>query len=540
MYETKRNSAFVKQAAILAAASLISRFLGFLYRVPMTRMIGDFGNAVYSGGYNIYNFLLILSSAGIPAAVGKMVSERVALGQYRNAHRVFRVALFITGSLGFIGMIALIVGAEWISSSVLKIPETYYTILTLAPTVFIVAIMAVFRGYFQGMNTMVPTAVSQVVEQIFNAVFSVYLAYLFINVNIFGETGNVAYGAAGGTAGTGIGAAAGLAVIFISYNLFKDRIYRKMILEGDVFEPEDKKYIASVLIHTAVPIIIGTAIFSITNIADTSMAMSRLMASGAFTAEEAKILYGQLGGKYVVLTTLPVSVSTAIATAAVPNIAASVATKDIRSVKNKLNLILKIAMVISIPAAVGMGVLGDQILILLYGSQSSGGILLKVGALSIIFLALSQVVTGLLQGIGRVKVPVFSAAVGAAAKLVLNYFLISIPVINVLGAVISTTVCYMLASGINLYMLAKITKVKPNLADSLFKPGFASVLMGVLCYFSYKGMFVISKSNSISSIIAILLGMAFYFIVLYRIKGITKKDLGYIPGGQKIISLFKL
>ena len=160
MAEKNKNSSFLKQATILAAAGLIVRFIGFLYRLPMTTLIGDNGNAIYSAGYQVYNFLLILSSAGLPAAIGKMVSERLALRQYKNAHRVFLVALAGSGTISFALMVLLIVFAEQIAVNICKIPDAYYTLLTLAPTIFIVGIMSVLRGYFQGMNNMAPTLFS--------------------------------------------------------------------------------------------------------------------------------------------------------------------------------------------------------------------------------------------------------------------------------------------------------------------------------------------------------------------------------------------
>ena len=339
MGEGKKGSSFIKQAAILAAASMIVRFIGFLYRVPMTAIIGDSGNAIYSAGYQVYNFLLILSSAGLPAAIGKMVSERLALKQYRNAHKVFQVSMTFSSVLGFIFMVLLALLAKPVAVNICKIPDAYYTLLTLAPTIFIVGIMSVYRGYFQGMKNMVPTAFSQIVEQLFNAVFSVLLAYLLIDKS-------VALSAAGGTAGTGIGALAGLLIMVFVYWLNSGSIKKRNRRPVNGYEIESSGEILKILLFTAVPIIIGTAIYSITNLVDMSMVMSRLLESGAFTVHEAETLYGQLQGKYVVLTTLPVAISTSIATAAVPNIAASRALRDRRGVERKINMAIKISMVI--------------------------------------------------------------------------------------------------------------------------------------------------------------------------------------------------
>jgi stage V sporulation protein B len=531
MGKSARGSSFVKQAAILAAASLIVRFIGFLYRLPMTAIIGDEGNAIYAAGYQVYNFLLILSSAGLPAAIGKMVSERISLGQYKNAHRVFQVSLLVSGGLSFIFMIALILSAKLIAVNICKIPDAYYTLISLAPTIFIVGIMSVYRGYFQGMNNMVPTAFSQIVEQIFNAVFSVLLSWLLISKS-------VALSAAGGTTGTGIGALAGLIVVLLAYGTQKGRIRRRNSLNRGKYRVEGAGEIAKILLKTSVPIIIGTAIYSITNLVDMSMVMDRLLASGAFTEAEATVLYGQLQGKYVTLTTLPVAISTAVATASVPNIAGSMVIKDYTAVERKINMAIKISMVISIPAALGMAVLSPQILYMLFPTVPEGGSLLRVGSFSIIFLALSQIVTGTLQGIGKVKVPAINAAIGAVAKIIANYFLIVIPILNVKGAVIATTICYIVASGLNLRALIKATGFTPDLKNSILKPTFAAAIMSGICYLSYKG-FDLAFGNTISTLASIVVAVIVYFLIMIFVKGIGEEDLRMIPAGGKVIKVCK-
>lgn len=526
----KRRGSFVMQAAVLASASLIVRFIGFLYRMPLTALIGDTGNAIYSAGYYIYTFLLILSSAGLPAAISRLVSTRIARGEYANAHKVFRVSMAVAGTLGAVGMVVLYFFAEPIAKAVSS-PNSVYCLKTLAPTLLIVGFMSVYRGYLQGMNIMVPTAVSQIFEQVFNAVFSVYLAWLLVKQSI-------PLGAAGGTAGTGIGALAGLIIIMIYYYKYRRSIKGKIRLETRGIEQETNREIFVNLISTAVPIIAGTAVFSITNLIDMKMVMSQLMASGAFTLTEAEELYGQLSGKYVTLTTLPVSISSALATAAVPNIAASVAVGDRKRVKSKMNMALKLAMVVAIPAAVGIGVLGDNILLMLFPKYPEGGILLKVGAVSIAFLSLCQIVTGVLQGIGKIHIPVIGALLGAVVKVILNAVLISNPKINVVGAVISTDACYLVASVFNLYMLTRITRVRPYYGQILVKPALCSIVMAFGCIGAYK-LFSIFSGNIISTLLSIVVGMLIYLVCMLLINGITERDFNSIPKGKSFVRMFK-
>ncbi|MBQ7757533.1 putative polysaccharide biosynthesis protein [Anaerotignum sp.] len=533
----KKGGSFIKQAAILAAASLLVRFLGFVYRLPLTNMIGDEGNAIYAGGYYIYTFLLILSSAGLPAAISKLVSERIALKQYRNAHRVFQAALVISTTLGTFFAVVMGLTAHQLAD-LIGIPDSYYSLLTLCPTLIIVAIMSVFRGYFQGMHTMVPTAISQIIEQVFNAFFSVYLAWVFLSVNVpEGMTENIPLASAGGTMGTGIGALAGLIVVIFAYSLIRPYLLWRAKRCKQPYE-ESKKQLISKVLQTAWPIIAGTAVFSITNLIDMSMVVNILQETG-FSATEANALYGQLSGKYVTLTTLPVTISTAIATAVLPSIAASVKLKEKKQVRRKMALTYRISMIISVPAAVGISALGPQIIQMLFPNASDGGMLLTVGGISIIFLALCQTSTGILQGIGHIKVPVVGAILGAIAKVILNATLIRIPSINVLGAVLSTTGCYLVAAVFDVIMLSRKTGTKFDFTGSFLKPVIGSIAMAAATIGSYNLFFALISSNTIATLLAICVAVAVYGLVMLLIRGIVEEDLQAVPGGGKLIRILK-
>ena len=527
----KKGGGFVKQAAILAAASLLVRFLGFIYRLPLTNMIGDEGNAIYSGGYYIYTFLLILSSAGLPAAISKLVSERIALKQYRNAHRVFQAALVISTCFGTFFAIVMGLGAHRLADMI-DIADSYYSLLTLCPTLVIVAIMSVFRGYFQGMRTMVPTAISQIVEQVFNAFFSVYLAWVFMSINIpEGMTKNIPLASAGGTMGTGIGALAGLVVVVFAYCLIRPYLLWRAERCKQPYE-ESKRELMGRVLQTAWPIIAGTAVFSITNLIDMGMVV-RILQQIGFSEENARALYGQLSGKYVTLTTLPVTISTAVATAALPSIATSVKLKERKQVRRKMTLTYRISMIISVPAAVGISALGPQIIHMLFPSASDGGTLLTVGGVSIIFLALCQTSTGILQGIGHIKVPVVGAILGAITKVILNVVLIRS--INVLGAVLSTTGCYLVAGVFDVIMLSRLTGTKFDIMGSFLKPIIGSAAMAAATLGSYHVFYQLLQSNTIATLLAICIAVAVYGLVMLLIKGIVEEDLQTVPGGGKLI-----
>lgn len=523
------GNSLIKQAAILAIAGLLVRLLGFLYRLPLTNLIGNVGNAIYSAGYYIYTFMLMISSAGLPIAISKLVAERIAIGEYKNAHRVFKVSLIVAASVGSICMLLLFAFAEnisiWVNSK-----DSVYSIMSLAPTVLIVAIMAVFRGYFQGMNTMTPTAVSQIVEQIFNAIFSVLLAYLLVSKS-------VAYGAAGGTMGTGIGAFFGLLILIGAYFIIRPDIKRKIEKNKDSV-PESSTKIATSLFAIATPIIIGTAIFSVTNIIDMKMVLTILTDTG-FTMTQANNLYGQLSGKYVVLTNVPAGISTAIATAIIPSVAATIKLKDFESANEKINKAIRISMILSFPAGVGLAVLGDPILKLLFPAYPEGGILLQVGGIAVIFLSLYQVVTGTLQGIGKVYLPIIGTAIGAIFKIVFNYILLSDPKINIVGAVLSTMACYFVASIINLAMLINITKVSLDIKKCFLKPLICSLLMGVAAFSVYYGINLFIESNAIAVIVSIIFSIFLYLFLMIFSNGLVKEDIVSLPAGGKIYNILK-
>ena len=524
------ESSFVKQAAILAAATLFARFIGFFYRVPLTFLIGDEGNALYSVGFQFYLFLLVLSSAGLPSAISKMVSERMACGRYRDAHGVFRAAMTVAVSFGFIGTMLL-----WTMAGHLAIlfgyPGSVYAIRAVAPAVLIVAVMAAYRGYFQGLNNAIPTALSQVIEQIFNAVFKVLLAFIIIRHLEWG----LEWAAAGAAAGTWIGAVLGLLTLLGIYKLVSPKI-RTRVQRDKNRSFESHKDLVKELLLTAFPIILGWAIYSTAGFVDMAMISHRMAASEVFTQTEIDILYGMFTGKFIVLTTMPVAVSTALSIAILPSIAGSTAVCDLAAIARKVRQALRISFLISIPAAVGIGVLAEPILLLLFPAHPDGALLLQVGAVSIILLSVVQVATGALQGIGKIMVPVIGAAAGVMVKIPLNYVLIADPAINVIGAVISTIACYFVAAIVNLGVLKRSTGVGIDWNNGFFKPLIAAALMGLACYAGYYVFMVISfGNNAVSTIASILIGLMVYFLMLLLIDGLKEEDVKRLPLLRRVV-----
>jgi len=523
----QKGTSFIKQAAILGAASLFVRLIGFLYRIPVTNWLGDEGIGFYTRAYFIYTFAVVISSGALPAAVSRLVSERVARDQYRNAHRLFKTAMGFAMFVGVVAGLIMGLGAGWMSEF-FDMPEAAHAIRVLAPTIFFVAILAVFRGYFQGMKNAMPTALSQIVEQIFNVVFTVWLVFVFL------DAANLQYSVAGGAAGTGIGAIAGVIVVVILYvRVAKDLRHRANSDESHVSTNETGRQQMAVILRTALPIVVGMGVYSAANIIDFGMASDRMAASGAFNEDEINALVGQFTGKFLLLTTLPVALSMALSAAVIPEITTSQVKMDMGAIRRKTNMALRLSMMLSIPAAVGLGVLADPIIALLFPAHPGGGWLLMYGAASIIFLAMVQILTGVLQGIGHVGIPVIGATIGVLSKIPVNYFLIAIPEINILGAVISTIVCYMIAAAINLFFLRKITGILPDFVGAFVKPLISATGMGVVVFVFYYFSAMI-MSNRMATLVALGAGFIAYLILLHLIKGFRPEDINALPLPDKI------
>ena len=570
----ENNNSFVRQAAILGGASILVRLMGFITRILLTDLIGDEGNFLYGAGYSIYAFAIIVSSGALPAAVSKLVSERIALGQYRNAHELFRTAMLMAAVLGLGASAVLAFGADIIAVHFFVAPQAMYAIRTLAPTVFIVALLAVFRGYFQGMKNARPTALSQVVEQIFNAVATVWLAWLFL------DEARIELSVAGATAGTGIGALAAVAVVGIMYVLaapaIKRRAYGGAVEDGHEFiqgfassqvqgQARDDEQISDFLqesensidesrgakifcndtvdgnesrrvqikkiLATALPIIIGMSIFAIAGIVDMAMAQRRIAASGAFTLEEIGIIVGQFTGKFIVLTTFPVSLSLALSAAVIPEISTSSILNDITAIKNKINMSLRLSMAVSIPAAVGMAVLANPILVMLFPNNPEGGWMLQVGGISVIFMAMSQIITGVLQGAGKVSLPVIGAFFGVVIKIILNWVLMAQPAINIMGAVISTIVCYVVVTVFNIYFLKKHLGITPDFAAAIIKPTVAAAIMGASAWASFYFLSGV-VTQALATLAAMGVGAMVYLVAMSLLRGFHPDDLAAmsLPG----------
>lgn len=547
MSKKKNDTSFLVQGSILAIASLVSRVIGLVYRIPLTAIIGDHGNDYYSCAYEIYSLLLLISSYSLPMAVSKMVSARISNGEKQNAYRVFKGAMIFALFTGTAACMIVFFGAEELTR-LFKTPLGVYALQVLAPTLIIVAVLGVFRGFFQGMGTMIPSAVSQIIEQIVNAVVSVGAAYVLFAygrriATVLGskEHYDAAYGAAGGTLGTSAGALCGLAFIIFVFSMFFPKFRKAMRRENKIGkkQPESYRVIFGILIGTIVPVLMSTTIYNMVSIVDQWLFKNIATIQG-YSAADVSEWWGIFSGKYRVLTNVPISISTALAASCVPALAAAFAQKDEKQVRSKIGMSMRFIMVVAMPCTAGIMVLADPIIQLLFpGSSPLAGHLLQAGGISVIFYSISTLSNAVLQGIDRMRIPVRNASVA----LVLHAGVIAVGMfglkLNIYGICVGTIAFSLIMCILNGMSVRKYSGFKPDVTKTFIKPAIASAIMGVVVYAAYFVCHKVSHSNAVSTVIAVLVGMIVYAAALLLIKGLTEEELHSFPKGELLIRIAK-
>lgn len=524
---------FLKGAAILGIAGILVKVMGMFFRLPLTNWIGAEGISYYSSVYPIYVFFLTISTAGIPVAISKMVSERTVIGNYGGAHKVFHTSLWLMAAFGFVSFMIVHLGAGFIEDAVLKNPGTSLSLQAIAPSLFFVPLMSAYRGYFQGRQNMNPTALSQFFEQLFRVIVGLALAYYLIPTGL--EATN-----AGATFGCTAGAAAGLLVIIAIYLLNLPSIRARIQRSKPKEHLEDTGWIVKRILAIAIPITIGASILPLMETIDSAVVMRRLQASG-WSLVESKILWGRLGGYCNSLIGMPQAFTQAVVMSLVPAIAAAYSLGNMRDVRETSKLGMRAAMLISFPCAVGMFALAEPILHMLYPMQLAEATAsvptLRLMCIGIVFMSALQTLTGALQGVDKQTAPVKNLAIGSLAKLVLTYILVGIRPINVNGGPLGTIAAYIIATVLNTAYLKKCTNVKFDFMMTYGKPALASALMGVAAYASYKLIFLVTASNLISTLLAVCVGVVVYIILMFVVKAITVDEVARLPKGDKLVKI---
>ena len=496
--ETSKNnkvaSGFLKQGSILAVASILVRLIGMIYRIPMANIIGDEGNGVYSAAFEIYNILLIISSYGMPMAVSKMVSAKISQKRYKSAYKIFRCSMTVSICTGGIAALFVYFGADWIEAKFFsKYSGIAVPLRVLAPTIFIVAVMGVFRGLFQGHRTMLPTAISQIFEQGVNAFVSVGAAYFFMRAHSASPK-LPAWGAAGGTLGTCIGAVTALIILLFIYMMYRP-VMRKQAKRDRVTTGESLVQTYKIIFVTVVPIILSQTVYQLSGIIDVTI-FNNVMGTLGYSDKVVKTLQGIYSTKYRLLVSVPIAVSTAIASSMIPNLVSSVVAGDMADARKKTDMAIKFNMIIAFPSAMGLAVLARPIITLLFPSSdiNTGSMMMLIGSSCVIFYALSTVTSGVLQSIDKMGLPVIHSLVSLIIHIVFVYVLLRWTSLGVYALVLGNVTYPLVVCFLNGRSVAKYMKYKQETTRTFCVPLLASFVMGIATYAVYK-VFVILTSK---------------------------------------------
>lgn len=507
------------QGGILAMAGIIVRIIGMVYRIPLLNIIGSEGNGIYSVAYNIYNIALIISCYGLPMAVSKLVSARLVERKFNNAFMVFRVALILSICTGGVAALLIFFGADFLENVIYagSYPGVAIPLRVLAPTVLIVAALGVFRGFFQGHGTMIPTAVSQLAEQVMNAVISILAGYLLVKAYT-GITNTAPYGAAGGTLGTAAGALTALVFMAIVYIMYKPAFTGKM--RRDSYGcTEDYMYVCKLIAYTAIPIMIGQTFYQISAALDDIM-YANMMKEAGVTAEVISSTNGNYNSSYMILINLPMGVASAMSSSMLPSVVASYAKGKIKDIRTKINATVKINMMIAIPSVIGLMVLGGPVIQLLFPryDSNSGALMLRIGAIAVAFYTMSTVTTSALQGIDRMNLPVKHSFISLIIHIIVLWLLLKFTNLGIYALVIGSATFPVLIFILNLWELYREIDYRQEIIKTYLIPLGCAVTMGAVAFGSYKLLFTFSQNNTVSLIPAIIIAIAVYFGQLYLCK----------------------
>jgi stage V sporulation protein B len=534
------RKSFLQGAVVLGIAGLIIKVMGAVFRIPLANIIGDTGMGYYQTAYPVYVLLLTLSTAGVPVAISRMVAERNALGNSYEAYRVFRISFVLLFAIGITSSAVLFFGAE-IIVNYLGNPGAKMAMMSIAPALLFVPMMASFRGFFQGLQNMNPTAISQVVEQLFRVVAGLTLAVVLVDRGL-------EYAAAGASFGATAGAVMGLVAV-VGLFLFHRRSILKGIFRLKGERRERSSRILFQILVIAIPITIGAAIMPIMNTIDVAIVIKRLSASG-FTPDAANSLYGQLTGMAGPLINFPQVLTQAIAMSLVPAVAAAYKRQEMDFLRYNVELGLRTSLILGLPCALGLMTLAEPIMLLLYPAQRASALSaapsLFILSFGVIFLATVQTLTGVLQGIGRQLISVRNLAIGALVKVVLTYYLTAIPSINIRGAAIGTVCAYIVASTLNLMAVSKYTGARFDLRLTIIKPMISGLIMSGFVFGTHRLVYMVlgniigsvNKANALATALAILVGVVVYCVMLFTTRAITSEELKLLPKGDKWIRLF--
>ena len=541
--DNSKKGLFV-QAGILAIAGIISRIIGLLYGSPLAAIIGDEGNGYYAAAYAVYTIVLLVSSYSIPSAMSKIISGKLAVKEYRNAQRIFRCALVYVSVVGGIGSLVLFFAAP-----VLVTGRSATVLRFFAPTIFLFGFLGVLRGYFQAHRTMIPTSLSQLIEQVFNAVVSIGGAIIL--TNMAGEEDQVkraVYGAIGSAIGTGSGVLVALIFMFLVYRYNRPRVKER--LEKDDHEDMPGSQIYKMIFMIVTPFILSTCIYNLSTFLNSTL-FSRILfhfknVDESFIAYQ----YGIFARKAMVITNLPIALASAAAMAMIPEVSTTFARGDVKGAGVTVSRVTRVILMISIPCGVGLFALAKPVMMILFPQKRSldeAAFLLMLLAITVVFYSLSTVTNAVLQGIGKVNAPVINAVLALILQSGVLAILLIYTDLGHVALCIVTIIYSLVMCLLNNFVMKRNLPVFNDFKKTYLFPTIASVVMGGCAFGIYQLFALIFRQfvgsayfvNLFSTLIAVFFGAFIYFAVLIKSGGASEDDIKRFPKGSGIVSLLK-
>ncbi len=556
-----KKMGFIEGAIIIAIANILVKIIGAIFKIPLDRFVlGTDGMALYNTSYTIYNLLFVISTAGLPTAISKLVAESDSRGDYDGSLKILKASFWLLFIIGTIGTLVLGIGSHFFSS-LIGYPDAYITMIVMCPSLLFVGCMSAFRGYFQGHGNMFPTAISEVIEAVSKLFFGLSLAYVLLPKG-------KEFASAGAISGVTVGGLLG--VLFLSLYYFKDKKKKKTAKKTSMSTKEVLKSIVKI----AIPITLGVSVFTLTSFIDTAMVTNQ-MKGYIYSSEEAEksvlsnlttekdeeflkieknvsedeedvkakvterkaaFIYGYLV-RAITLFNMPAVIISAIATSVVPAIASANEEKDEKKSKGFTKSALLIAIVLALPCAMGMSILAKPILGVVYGDESFS-VLLNIMGIAVAFLTLVQIINALLQSWGRVWDPVINMLIGGVVKIAVNLALVGKPDINIMGAPIGTLLCYVTVMTLNIISLTRHSKIKLSLKEFLLKPVLCVGIMGIFTFGVYDGLSPFTDWR-IAMLLSVLISVLVYFLMVIFTKTLKKDEILLLPKGEKLLHLME-
>lgn len=534
----KNNKNFLLQGSILALAGLFVRFIGLLYRIPMINIIGTVGNGYYTSAYSIYSLFLIISSYSFPTALSKIISSKLANDRYKDIKKLIILSFIIALIVGLLMFSIMYFGANTISMFLQK-EKLSFALKALAPTLFIMAFLSVLRGIFQGMGNMVPTAISQIFEQISNAIFSVVLAKILFDrgliANLIYETEDYEYalGASGGAIGTGVGAFTALVfLLFLFFNYVGN--YKKYFNDNNGYKVDTYSTLFFTFSFTIMPIILSSTIFNISSVIDDFVFSN----SYALLNKKDEIVSSWgIYGQYHLLFNIPVAISNSLSSSIIPSLSTSVATNNAKEVVLKIKSSLKFTLLIVFPSFIGLAVLSDPICKLLFNSEYVDILIqvLRIGSIAVVTYSLSTVTISILQGLGHFNIPVINSLIALIIHILVMLFLVLFVKLGLYSIIISNIIFSLIVFMLNINNIHKLVRYKKFYFKNYILPFICSLLMGIVSFITYNLLNnTLFKGDSFimlvfKLIITIFASIVTYVLLINILGVINKNDAEYMP-----------